>query len=359
MCRSVCPTLAVTGNERHQPWGRATLLRHALVTGADPPGKGLVDSAYACATCAACTVPCQVDGVETPHLVWALRAALATAGATPEVGRTAVAVAQQGRVPSGPPPGHVVDPAPVLEECARLATPGADLLLVAGCGALGRRPSAVLAAARALVALDVSFRVPDRHRCCGMVARTFGDPVAASDLARALLEPARAAGIRRMVVQSPSCTYHLAAVAPDVAPGIEILPLATVLAQALEEHPRRPSAGRIAYHDPCYLGRHLGVRREPRVALRLAGYDVVELAHRGDGARCSGQGGGLPLTYPDIARGYADLLAEDCASAGVATVATGCASTAAALAGRSDLPVVVDIAEAVAGALGSAPGGGS
>jgi Fe-S oxidoreductase len=314
MCRSACPTLAVTHNERHQPWGHARQIVEAMGAGdaggfADPE---VVDSVYACATCSACTPPCHVDGVETPLLAWAARAAVHRAGATPPAGREAVERARDGMVPTLE--GQWTDPSATLDQLRAMATPGADLVLFPGCGALGRNPNGALAAARALAARDVAFDVLDAHRCCGMVARTFGDEDAAAQMRDAVLEAAHG---RSLTVQSPSCSFHL---------GAE--PLAATLAGhgAPSSEPR----GTVAYHDPCYLARHQRVREQPRQALRAAGYEVRELRHHGDTTQCSGQGGGLPLTHPDIAAGYLQLLAAD---AGAGTVVTGCPSCAAALRG--------------------------
>ncbi|HZS14928.1 MAG TPA: (Fe-S)-binding protein [Candidatus Dormibacteraeota bacterium] len=338
MCRSACPTLAVTGNERHQPWGHARQIVEALRAGGagfvDPE---LVDGVYACATCSACTPPCHVDGVETPLLAWAARAAVHRAGATPPAGVEAVRQARDGRV-------HVTgmqwtDPSATLDALRAMATPGAELMLLPGCGALGHRPDAVLAAGRVLRALGVAFDVPDEHRCCGMIARTFGDEEASIEMRDTALGQA---GDRTLSVQSPSCAHWL---------GAE--PLAETLARVLAGRAGMSGRGTVAYHDPCYLARHMDVRAQPRQALQAAGYEVRELRGRGDTTQCSGQGGGLPLTHPDLAAGYLRLLAGEVAASGAESVVTGCASCASAL--RSAGVDAREIAEAVAAALEPAP----
>lgn len=313
MCRSACPTLAVTGNERHQPWGHAKQVVEAARNGDEGfTNPELVDGVYACATCSACTPPCHVDGVETPLLTWAARAAVHRAGATPQAGIDAVEQAKQGRVPS-PNPGQWTDPSATLDELRAMATKGADTVFFPGCGALGRRPQAVLSAGRVLNARGIAFDVRERHQCCGMVARTFGDEQAATTMRDAVHQ---AADGRTLIVQSPSCSFHLQAE-----------PLAAILAQ----HPKTTThRGTVAYHDPCYLARHQRIREEPRTALTNAGYDVRELRHHGDTTQCSGQGGGLPLTHPDIAAGYLELLAADI---GEDRVVTGCPTCATALQG--------------------------
>lgn len=340
MCRAACPTLAVTRNERHQPWGHARQIVAALADGHEGEGQGfadpeLVDSVYACATCSACTPPCHVDGVETPLLAWAARAGVHRAGATPLAGLDAVRQAQAGLVPAPDPGKPARDPAATLDELRAMATPGAELVLFPGCGALGRRPEAVAAAGRALRAAGVAFDVPAEHGCCGMVARTFGDEEAATAMRDAVLA---AHPGRTLTVQSPSCALHL---------GAE--PLAATLGRALAGRPAPEPRAAVAYHDPCYLARHRGVREQPRQALRAAGYAVTELAGHGDTTQCSGQGGGLPLTHPDIAAGYLELLAAQARAAGAEQVVTGCASCAAALRGSG--VAALELAEAVAAGL--------
>ena len=351
MCRSACPTLAVTANERHQPWGHARSVVAALGTPGGFAEPATVAAAYACATCGACTVPCQVRGVETPELSWAVRAAVFDAGATPAAGLRAVAEAVAGRVPSGEAPPAWTDPTATVAELRGMSTPGADLLLFPGCGALGRRPGAAIAAGRALRALGIAFTVLDGHQCCGAVARNFGDTATVAAMAGRLTAAIAATEARRVAVQSPSCAHLLAHRAPP--DGAAVVPLAEVLAQALASTPTRAAGARVAYHDPCFLARHLDCTAPPRAALAATGHEVVDLRGNGATTACSGGGGGLPLTHPEIAVGYRDRLAAhvaEAAAAGAGALVTGCATCAARLAGAAPLPVL-ELAEACAAAL--------
>jgi len=354
MCRASCPTLAVTGNERHQPWGHARVAVAALGSATGFADAGVVDSAYACAVCSACTPPCKVEGVETPDLAWAVRAAVHDAGATPAIGLQAVAEAGAGRVlvDTGPPRWH--DHAATLDRLRGLATAGADLLLWPGCGALGRRPGAALAAARSLRRLGIAFQVPERHRCCGMPALTFGDASALDAMLEAAAAAIAASGAGSVAVQSPSCSTLLGVRAPRLGRPMPatVEPLAVVLARAAAQpQPRSRSRVAAAYHDPCHLARHQAVLDAPRAALAASGYMVVELPHRGDATRCSGQGGGLPLTHPSIAAGYLGRLVDDVDATTAEVVVTGCASCAAALSDALPDRAVLELAEAVAGGV--------
>jgi Fe-S oxidoreductase len=360
MCRAACPTLEVTGNERHQPWGHAVVARTAQ-RNSDFSSAAVVDSAYACATCSACTPPCKVEGVETPELTWAVRAAVHAQGATPAVGRRMVAAAAEGQVLAGTDPPRWEDPSAALAELRAMATAGAEVLLFPGCGALGRRPGAALAAGRALRALAIPFQVLDEHRCCGMPALTFGDAAALLGMLEAWREVVGARSPRTVVVQSPSCAYLLGVRAGRLGVPVPaaIEPLAVTLAGGLAARgaPLQITAGVTAYHDPCFLSRHQRVRGEPRAALRLSGIAVAELAASGDRAACSGEGGGLSLTHPGIARGYLERLAGAVQASGAERLVTGCSSCAAALEPALPGVDVAELAEAVAAAL-EAPGAG-
>ncbi len=55
---------------------------------------------------------------------------------------------------------------------------------------------------------------------------------------------------------------------------------------------RRPLAGRVTYHDPCYLGRYNGIYEPPRRLLRRLGLDLVEMPRHRERSFCCGAGGG-------------------------------------------------------------------
>ena len=244
------------------------------------------------------------------------------------------------------------DPSETMAALRRMATPGAQLLLFPGCGALGRRPVAVLAAGRAFDALGVAFDVLPEHRCCGMPALTFGDTDALAEMHAGARDAVRTTAATTVAVQSPSCSYLLGVRQP--LDGVQVEPLAATFARALSSR-QHTSERRVAYHDPCYLARHQRRRDEPRSALTAAGYAVAELHRRGDTTQCSGQGGGLPITHPDIAAGYLRLLTDEVHKAGVDEVVTGCASCAAAL---STTGVnAKELAEAIAAAVAPQEGG--
>jgi len=60
---------------------------------------------------------------------------------------------------------------------------------------------------------------------------------------------------------------------------------------------------RVAYHDPCELGRHCGVYEEPRKVLKaIPGLELVEAELNRAEATCCGGGGGVWALYTDVAQ---------------------------------------------------------
>jgi Fe-S oxidoreductase len=55
---------------------------------------------------------------------------------------------------------------------------------------------------------------------------------------------------------------------------------------------KKKLAGRVTYHDPCYLGRYNGIYEPPRRVLRTLGLEVVEMPRTRDRSHCCGAGGG-------------------------------------------------------------------
>jgi Fe-S oxidoreductase len=110
----------------------------------------------------------------------------------------------------------------------------------------------------------------------------------------------------------------------------------------------------VRYHDPCQLGRGLGVYDAPRAVLaRALGRAPDELDDRRERALCSGAGGLLPSTMPSVARAIADTRLEAHARAGGGRIVTACASSLLALRKRaaSSSVAVDDLASWIARAI--------
>jgi Fe-S oxidoreductase len=204
--------------------------------------------------------------------------------------------------------------------------------LVVGCAYLRAAPREAedaVAAASAVAGGPVD--VVDA--CCGLPLLHAGD---AEGFAMQAREVARSLGrYERVLVADAGCAQALKQRYPraGVALGARLETLVEAAADVLDRLGTVGAGGeRVRWHDPCQLGRGLGVYEAPRLVLtRALGHAPEELDERREEALCSGAGGLLPTTMPEVARGIADARMVAHARAGGGRVVTACASSLLAL----------------------------
>jgi Fe-S oxidoreductase len=82
---------------------------------------------------------------------------------------------------------------------------------------------------------------------------------------------------------------------------------------------------KIAYHDPCHLGRHAKVFDPPRNILKaIPGVQIVEMRHERDDSQCCGAGGGFKSAFNDMAESIAARRVQEAVDAGAELIVTAC-----------------------------------
>lgn len=119
-------------------------------------------------------------------------------------------------------------------------------------------------------------------------------------------------------------------------------------------------AGRVTYHDPCYLGRYNGVYDAPRRVLQALGLELVEMPRCRQHSYCCGAGGGriwMEDTEKVEERPAENRIREAVTLEGVRTFVVACPKDIAMFrdavktTGHEDRLVVKDLAELVAEAM--------
>jgi glycolate oxidase iron-sulfur subunit len=78
----------------------------------------------------------------------------------------------------------------------------------------------------------------------------------------------------------------------------------------------------VTWHEPCHLGRHLGVKEQPRKILKsLPDIRYVEMP---EADKCCGMAGTFSINFYDLSRRIADKKASNIASTGADIVVTDC-----------------------------------
>ncbi len=83
-------------------------------------------------------------------------------------------------------------------------------------------------------------------------------------------------------------------------------------------------AGIATYHDPCHLGRQMGVYDEPREIVKKLGYDIKEMTLNKIESFCCGGGGGVQSNEPELAKRIARDRLRQAEETGALTLITSC-----------------------------------
>ncbi|MBI5529739.1 MAG: (Fe-S)-binding protein [Deltaproteobacteria bacterium] len=348
LCRHACPVSNAECRETVTPWGKMTML-NLVDSGAHASDPDNCSLFYKCLGCLLCRSYC-VHEIAVPHSLSAGRALAIECGAAPP----GIAALKQAFVTSGNPAGKA--PQEVIRE---LLPPehfekGVGAVFFGGCTHTLRSPgiitkffaSAAKLGVDYLGAWDGAGRSP---YCCGLPLFSAG--FVREFRAHAEKVASALSAYKLVVTPCPACAYALRALYPeqgiDIRPKVRhavefLLPLLEASSARLKKSGRR-----FAFHDPCYLGRHLGLYDEPRRALYYCGAEVAEFQWNRENAYCCGAGGNLPLTSPGTARAIAGARRGHFKKIGADAIATACPSCEAMLRREGSGVEVVDVVDVV------------
>ena len=306
LCRATCIVSEASAREVLTPWGKMTSAYDAARTGQVDAEQA--ELAWGCSNCFKCREACDHRNPVTQTLNDA-RAEYVALGQAP-----AAVQALLEREPE-------LDTAQAVAIDELRQTPGvradAAYALLLGCRYARVLPTEARAAIRLAARLVGGVRL--LSGCCGAWQRAAGAPDAADSARNRLAAQLR--GGKRLLVLDPRCALELSELSPST-----LVALASRHAERFRKAP--PSSQTFRYHDSCALGRGLGLYDEPRQLLsRVTGAAPLELETERRLSRCSGGGGVLPVSMPDVARSAAERLAAEHEELGGGVLVTSCASS--------------------------------
>ena len=197
--------------------------------------------------------------------------------------------------------------------------------------------------------------------CCGGIIYYAGMHKEFARHAIMVHDRLKSKGVKRIIGLVPSCTFTLRNLMASSAGtnDIEVKHFSEVVAQNISALELRfPKAVRITYHDPCQLGRYLGLTEEPRRILRaIKGIEFVEPAWtKSDFSTCCGGGGGFEAVFPELSQMLAVNRTRELIETKAQIIVTSCPGCIMQLkAGLKELKAdgvaVLDLAEIVAQSL--------
>jgi Fe-S oxidoreductase len=166
------------------------------------------------------------------------------------------------------------------------------------------------------------------ENCCGESIRKTGDEELFKRLARENIKTFIDHGVKKILVSSPHCYHTFKNEYPEFKVNFEVVHIAPYLLELIRAgriELSREFRKKVAYHDPCYLGRHNGIYDEPRQALmRIPGLELKDMPEsRVDSLCCGGGGGRIWMETPKGER-FSDLRLGQAIDVGAEVLATSC-----------------------------------
>jgi len=338
-CQEMCPAYA-SGKPLSPKLLIMNLRDHLLTTlSGDGQGSGnaLIGGAikeetlWACTTCRACMEACPLFIEHVPKIVDMRRHLSMEAGSVPDgISGAMLSIEQRGHPWAGTRFSR-------LDWCKGLAVrvlkPGetTETLLWVGCTAAldARAQKIARALVRLLHAAKMDFAIlGDDEKCTGDVARRTGNDYLFQLQAAANVETLNARKFQRIISICPHCVNTLKNEYADFGGSYEVVHHSQLLADLMRSG-RLPqlqphTAGPVAFHDPCYLGRYNGEFDAPRSVLSGAGTTVAEMERSHGQSFCCGSGGGRAFALEPPDQRVNVLRAQQARATGAAVIATAC-----------------------------------
>jgi Fe-S oxidoreductase len=282
ICRFVCPMEEVWATESSSPSGKARTAL-LLLQGQIPWNRENVKTLYQCLTCWASKEPCPFDDLIIGDLLVEVRKEAVKRGVIiPEVAAIMDSLKKYDN--------------PYGEKRARVKAPlkEAELVYFPGCTAELREKEIVSATIAVLQRAGVNAHILNGF-CCGWPALQMGDEEGFLRLAKRIESALEACKGKILLVGCPSCFEYLTKIYPErgIDLKVKVVHESTFFLDLLKDGkiPVKAIRERVAYHDPCALGRKMGIYDEPREVLHSLGLQVVEPEKTREFATCCGGGG--------------------------------------------------------------------
>lgn len=362
-CRAGCPTFGETALESLNAKGRVTLAYNMLMNELEP-SEDLAKRLYQCMLCLNCKSVCPAQ-VQVSDIIRSARVRLVEKGYLPEAFKPALASMIDAANPLLAAPEKRADSYPADYRKAVAGT--TDAILHLGCVTSFQDVKTIPAFMKILDKAGVNYgAMGEEESCCGYLAYLVGDTATfrkAADMYRERLSRYKPS---HLITTCAGClktfrdlySEYIGESGYQVVHAVELME--TLIADGKLQFKDDAKPLKVAYHDPCDMGRHMGVYEPPRNVIKaLPGVELVEFPLNRAQAKCCGGGGGMKGFDNEMAGeiGYKRLVsAIDLGADAIVSACPSCKGTFNQAAARARKEKkgkikVLDITELVAGRL--------
>ena len=213
-----------------------------------------------------------------------------------------------------------------LPEVESLSSSSSDNLLYFGCCSSYKSQEIAKDSLEILTRGGLDISIDKDEICCGLPGFSIGAEKVGLELLKKNIDRLNSSGVKRVVFVDPQCQFTFAqAKSHGIDLNFELQHISQTIL-GLVDHGSltfSPLQEKITYHDPCYLGRRLGIYEDPRKVLSsIPGVTLLEMPRSRANSYCCGAGGGVSIAFPDETALTSENRFEEAASLGVKSLVT-------------------------------------
>ncbi|MHA2430173.1 MAG: (Fe-S)-binding protein [Promethearchaeota archaeon] len=322
-----CPSYKKFKFETYSTGGRIWLI-YGIISGEIQWDSGVANVLYACTTCGNCTENCVFEKFKD-FLVDFIESARAEAVKNGFCLEKQIALLERTENKEMfNPYGEINSNNEELKDKYSLPDKSEWIYFI-GCTSNYRQKNLRDATLNFLKKAKIDFTLIDEHCCCSPIIRT-GQTKPVKDFMNYNLTQIKNAGATKVITSCAGCFRTLkkdwSKFEADL--GIEIFHTIELVNKLLIEKKIKFKSEynkKVTYHDPCHLGRHMGVFEIPREVLQqIPGVELVEMKRNRENAWCCGAGGGVKIGYPDWAVEISQERLEEAKQTGANEITSVC-----------------------------------